>query len=406
MKPINISFKDARKIALHAQRVSKPAIGGRAIDATESVIQHLGYIQIDTISVIERAHHHTLWNRNPRYKHSQLDQLLKQRKIFEYWSHAAAYLPMENYRMCLPNMESVKDGGKLWFKADPKLKKEALKRIEAEGPLQSKDFGNDGKTNLSMWEWKPAKYALETLFMEGELMVTRRDKFQKVYDLRERVLPANIDITTPSPREFSELLVDRYLRAHGFGNVAEISYLRKGAKKELESALSDLHEDGKLIVLKIGDSEYYAQPDILDSLSKPLSRSKAKILSPFDNLVIQRKRMLHLFDFDYQIECYVPEKKRKFGYFSLPILWDAQFVGRVDCKADRKSETFIVKNLALEPNIKQLPKFTNSLARELMLFCNFNKCGRIRIDKVSDKKVKEILVELTDREIADREIEV
>ena len=391
MNRVSISLKEARKIALHSQKVLSVKEKGRAIDVTRSVIQHLGYIQIDTISVIERAHHHTLWIRNPRYQPSQLDKLQRQCNVFEYWSHAAAYLPIEDYRICLPNMELVKKGNRLWFKADPKLKKKVLERIRVEGPLQSKDFENNGKTKLPMWEWKPAKYALETLFMEGELMVVRREKFQKVYDLRDRVLPDHVDRSMPDTRELCEILVDRYLAANGIGTAAQISYLRKGLKKSVEEVLLDYLETGRVLACKVRELTYYATPRSLDLLSTPISRSRLKILSPFDNLVIQRKRISALFGFDYQIECYVPEEKRKFGYFCLPVLWNAELVARMDCKADRKAGILTIRSLVLEDSIKKQEVFFQSLKNELDKFSLFNGCTSWQLDKACGSSVRGML---------------
>ena len=385
---VKLSIKQARKIALHAQQVLAVEKTGRAIDVTRSVIQNLGYIQIDTISVIQRAHHHTLWNRNPRYRPAQLDRLQQQGQVFEYWSHAAAYLPMEDYRMCLPNMRSIKRGDQLWYRANPEIKKQVLARIRDEGPLQSRDFENHGRTRLPMWEWKPAKQALESLFMEGELMVVRRQKFQKVYELRERVLDDSVNTSFPDRQEFADFLVNRYLDAHGIGTAAEITYLRKGMKKDIESRMSALEEEGQLVRVAIGDTTYFATPNSLELLARPLARSRLRILSPFDNLVIQRKRIGHLFGFDYQIECYVPEKKRRHGYFCLPILWNAELVARMDCKAVRKTGMLEVHNLVIESEIKDLDAFLAALVKELLRFMVFNGCGDIRLKKVSDAKLE------------------
>ena len=163
---------------------------GSAAAATLSAIEHLGYIQIDTISAIERAHHHTLWNRNPRYKPSHLDQLLADKKVFEYWSHAASYLPMRDYRYSLPRKQAIKNGEQNhWYERDERLMKSILQRIDSEGPLMARDFENKGKKS-GEWSSKPAKRALENLFMQGDLMVPyHRVNFQKVYHLTERVLP-------------------------------------------------------------------------------------------------------------------------------------------------------------------------------------------------------------------------
>ncbi len=376
---------------LHSQRVLTSEKSGRAIHATLGVIEHLGYIQIDTISVIQRAHHHTLWNRNPRYKNIHLDDLQQQGKIFEYWSHAAACLPMADYRFYQPHKNEIARGRKLWYECDPKVKQQVLRRITAEGPLQAKDFERKERGRLAMWEWKPAKYALEQLFMEGRLMVARRQGFQKVYDLACRVLPHGVNTTMPSTEQWYRFLIERYLRAHGLGQAAEIAYLRPGRKPVVQHQLNLMQEEGRLVRVRVADEFFYAIPAMLEWISKPVPRAKLKLLSPFDNFVIQRRRLSRLFDFDYQIECYVPEARRKYGYFCLPIIWNAALSARMDCKADRKSSTFIIKNLVLEPRLENLDGFTHALEKELRRFMVFNDCRELVIGRVSDQYVRQSL---------------
>ncbi len=250
--------------------------------------------------------------------------------------------------------------------------------------MQSRDFENHGATNLPMWEWKPAKYALETLFMEGELMVVYRDKFQKVYDLRERVLPEDTDTTMPDPDEFLDYLIFGYLNAHGLGTATEIAYLRKGYKKPVESRLLSLAEEGRVITLEVGGQKYWVQPQSLELLNQPLARSRLRILSPFDNLVIQRNRVRNLFRYDYQIECYVPENKRKWGYFCLPILWNGDLVARMDCKADRKRRALEIRRFMVEPKLRRQDAFFTALNKALPEFMQMNGCEHLDLGNLAD----------------------
>jgi len=187
--PNELSADDARKLVLLSQWPASVASGG-ARGATLAAIQHLGYVQIDTISVVVRAHHHTLWNRARGYRPAHLDALLSERRVFEYWAHAAAVLPVEDYRFCLPRMRAIAAGKRHWYAPDRKLMNKVLQRITVDGALRARDFEATGarKKPQAMWDWKPAKRALEQLFMQGELMVARREGFSKVYDLTERVL--------------------------------------------------------------------------------------------------------------------------------------------------------------------------------------------------------------------------
>jgi uncharacterized protein YcaQ len=386
-----LAIQQARKLVLLSQRVPPAQQTGRATAATLSAIEHLGYIQIDTISVIQRAHHHTLWNRNPRYKASQLDQLIADRQVFEYWSHAAAYLPMRDYRFSLPRKLALASGDQdHWYERDERLMKLVRKRIATEGPLMAKDFEHSGK-RIGEWKTKPAKRALEYLFMQGDLMAPCRVNFHKVYDLTERVLPEGTDTTEPDPEEYARFLITRYLRANGLGQAAEIAYLLKDTKPLVAATLEDMVSNGELLQVRAAGSCYYALPASLELLSKPLARSKLKILSPFDNLVIQRKRLKALFGFDYLIECYVPEAKRRYGYFSLPILWDGRLAARMDCRTERKESLLHIHHLAMEPWVLKTDAFFLALRKELESFLQFNQCNRLQLHRTSPAKVKQEL---------------
>ena len=374
-----------------SQRLPPAKQPGSAIAATLSAIKHLGYIQIDTISAIQRAHHHTLWNRNPRYKTSHLNQLIADKQVFEYWSHAAAYLPMRDYRYSLPRKQAIANGDQNhWYERDERLMKSVLKRIAAEGPLMAKDFEHTG-IKTGEWKSKPAKRALEYLFMQGKLMVPYRVNFHKVYDLTERVLPENTDTTLPDPEEYARFLITRYLQANGLGQSAEITYLLKNTKPLVSATLQEMVSNGELLKISAGGNSYYALPASLELLSKSLARSKLKILSPFDNLLIQRKRMQTLFGFDYLIECYVPEAKRQYGYFSLPVLWKGKLVARMDCKTERKKSLLHIHHLALEPWLVKTDAFFLALQKELASFLQFNNCSNLRLHRTSPANFKPVL---------------
>ncbi len=388
----SLSKQEAQKLVLLSQKIPVTKQTGSALDTTLSAIEQLGYIQIDTISVIQRAHHHTLWTRNSRYQNSHLDQLVTDKKVFEYWSHAAAYLPMCDYRYSLVRKNAIASGEQNhWYERDEKIIKSVYKRIKEEGPLMAKDFEYTGKERID-WASKPAKRALEYLFMQGDLMIPYRKNFHKVYDLTERVLPGDIDTSMPSEEEYARFLITRYLEANGLGQASEIAYLLKNTKALIVENLKKMLSNGELVQFKLGENIYFALPNSLDLLGKSLSNNKLKILSPFDNLLIQRKRMQAIFDFDYQIECYVPEEKRKFGYFSLPILWDGKLVARMDCKADRKKSVFHINHLALEPALRKTDAFLVDLGKELAPFIQFNECTAIEVHKTTPTNLRKELI--------------
>ncbi|MBE9028356.1 YcaQ family DNA glycosylase [filamentous cyanobacterium LEGE 11480] len=393
MLTVDLNSRDLRKlrrIALQKQGLTSNSPFGRGLAGTETAIAHLGYVQVDTISVVARAHHHVLHSRVANYQPAMLDQLLKNRRVFEYWSHAAAFLPIAAYRYSLPYKHAIKSGKRHWFKnPDYKLMDQLMERVRAEGPLRSRDI-ESGKTKAGgWWEWKPAKRALEQLYFQGDLMVCERQGFQKAYDLPERVLPADIDTTVPTFSEYAAYLLDQQLACHGFVSLKGITYqrrddqLRKATKQLVEERLAD----GRLIWLKSeACGSYLAPPDLLDR-SLPRIAPQARILSPFDNCVIQRDRLMDLFGFDYQIECYVPQAKRKFGYFCLPLLFQDQFIGRLDCKAHRKQAWLEVKSLYFEATNLDLDRVLPALVTCLRAFAAFQDVDRISITQVFPNKL-------------------
>ncbi len=373
-----------RRIALDAQGLTRAAPFGRGVDATHRALEQIGYVQIDTISIVARAHHHTLWNRVPNYRPTHLDQLVRDGRAFEYWFHAASYLPMRDYRYALPRMHALKSGERHWFRKDRKLMRAVLDRIREEGPLLARDFETPKGRKQGWWDWKPAKRALEQLFMQGELMAAGRNGFQKVYDLPERVLPTNVDTTTPTLDEFAAYLLDTSLRAHGFAIPKEVTYLRRSAplRAALRARLDADVGDGVLIKINDNGNDYYARPEVLDCRA-PRTPARVRLLSPFDNAVIQRDRNVALHDYDYQIECYVPAPKRRFGYFCLPILYRDRFVGRVDCKAHRRLRRLDLLHLHVERDIRDRDRFAAEFARTAREFAAFNDCDAVNAVKIS-----------------------
>ena len=384
-RQLSLSLEQAKKIVLLSQGIHRNNELGRGKDAVYKAIEMLSYVQIDSISVIERAHHHSLWNRVEGYHPGHIDQLLEDKCIFEYWSHAAAYLPMVDYRYSLPRKQAIAGGEKHWFDKDTKLAKKVLDRIKAEGPLQASDFEDKNHNNTGWGDWKPAKKALEQLYMEGELMVVKRQGFQKVYDLSERVLPNHIDTSTPTREEYCQYLINRYLKANGIATPEQVSYLLKGVKSEVRKQCQKMLTNGQLITVRIGEQHYFALPTVTELLEKKLSRNKVRILSPFDNLLIQRKRTKALFNYDYQIECYLPANKRKFGYFSLPLLWGQNFAGRMDVKMDRTSGILNLLHLHIET--ERSNDFIIALKPALDKFLAFNKGWEIDVKKITSSIV-------------------
>lgn len=382
---LEISQQQARRLTLHNLRLD------RENDSTVGAVRQLSYVQIDSISVAARAHHHVLWGRNNAYQEADLDNLVAEKKVFEYWSHAAAFLPMDDYRFSLYPKGEILKADKFWFEKDKKLMRYVLRRIKNEGPLQSKDFEHPPSGANPWYDWKPTKVAMQLLFMEGRLMVAGRQGFQKVYDLAERVIPEGIDLKKPTQKGFCTYLIDRAVAAHGLMTETEIGYLRKGLKKPIKRVLDEKVRKKELIKISLPGSPevYYTRPDYLHGVDGIKPSEQLHILSPFDNLVIQRKRLYNLFNFDYQIECYVPEKKRVYGYYTVPILWGEEFAGRLDPKVDRKTKTLHIKGLWLEEGFSPDDNFLQAFTQKLKAFAGFCGCERVEVEKTTPSKLKQ-----------------
>ena len=368
-----------RRMALASQGLIGSAPFGRGLSGAVKAIEHLGYIQLDSISVIERAHNHIWHSRVPNFKPEQSNQLLERATVFEYWAHAAAYLPMDEYRYYLADKAAVRAGTlRKGYPRDRQLMAQVLKRIADEGPLASKDLEDRRTKSNGWWDWKPAKKAVEALYLEGDLMICSRAGFQKTYDLTERILPKDVDTTPPSLPERAGHMLDQQLRCHGLVSGVGATYgrrdpeLRAAMKAELAQRLST----GALTQVTLPNhSEYFLEPRQLD---RPMPRldNKLKILSPFDNAVIQRKRLIDLFGFDYQLECYVPAPKRKYGYLALPLLYKGAFVGRMDCKAHRTEKVLEVKGVFFEEG-QDTREVNVALEKALADFARFQGCESI-----------------------------
>lgn len=387
---IELSPIQAKRFVIARQGLHKKSVFGSGDSATLACVERLGYVQIDTISVIHRAHHHTLWTRLPTFQQDQLKTLQKAGKVFEYWAHAAAYLPMRDYRFSLPYMKAIAGGQTHWRTPNKKLMKSVLDRIRSDGAARARDFESSGQQSQSTWGGKkPAKHALEQLFIEGQLMISHRDGVEKVFDLPERILPSDLDTSVPSSEEFCRHLILRTLQAQGLATESEIGYLRKGVKAAVRKQIQQMLTDQEIVRVNVRDNpnDYFAIPELIEQAYSTRVTKKVHLLSPFDNLVIQRKRMTQLFDFDYQIECYVPASRRKHGYFCLPILFGDELVGRLDPKADRKHRRLIIRNLVIEKDIQQREPFINELARKILAMAQFNSCETVLIERCNVKPI-------------------
>ncbi|MDE9365763.1 crosslink repair DNA glycosylase YcaQ family protein [Luteipulveratus sp. YIM 133132] len=346
-----ISPEQARRIWLHAQRLDERAPFGSGPEATRAAVERLGYVQIDTINVIERCHHHILWSRIPEYRRADLRHVQSvDKSVFEYWTHALAYIPTEHYRDFLPDMRAQRTAGvPKWMSTITEDDvRRVLRVLRLEGPLTIRDFKDDvlvEKTHL--WaSRKPSKAALELAFARGQVTVSARDGMVKTYDLPARHFGWEQSPRPASERQVHTYLLDRALRAQGLISIDSACYGERPPVKAAVRALVDARVRRRhLLPVTVEGLEkvpHWAEPAVLDAPPEPAA-DLVHILSPFDPLVIQRKRLAAYFGYDHVFEAYVPKAKRLYGYFALPVLVGDEVVAVLDLKTDREQGRLLVQ---------------------------------------------------------------
>lgn len=373
-KPLTAAAARALMVtALGLDRRPAPPPAGKA--DLLAAIRRLGALQIDTIHVVARSPYLVLYSRLGPYEPRWLDELLATGALFEYWAHGACFLPTEDYALYRRRMSG--DGLPGWQRSHAYLaahRDEAqrmLDLIRERGPVRSADFARRDGRSSGWWDWKPEKRLLEALFNAGELMVARRDRFQRVYDLRERVLPGWDDADLPAAEEVLRALLLKAVRALGLAlpRWATTYYYLRG--KEPLAALEELADQGALLRVAV---DGWAEPAYLHPANADLAAAAragelqpelTTLLSPFDPLVSDRARALTVFGFDYALECYTPAAKRRYGYFCLPLLRRGELVGRLDAKAHRAAGLFEVKALYLEAGVRASDDVVADLAGAL-----------------------------------------
>lgn len=361
-------------------------------------IRRMSALQIDTIHIVARSPYLVLWSRLGDYEPRWLEELEAEGELFEYWSHEACFLPIEDYglyrrRMIVPQAMGWKYSH-AWI-AEHRVEVEQLLDFirRRGGPVRSSDFKRtDGKSG-GWWEWKPEKRALEMLFTAGELMIARRHNFQRLYDVRERVLPAWEDAMLPSREEARRELVLKAVRALGITTARWVGDYFRMNKKETAALATELGAEGALLPVSVeGWAETaFVHPDnrklMKAAQAGKLEVSLTTVLSPFDPLVWDRERARVMFGFDYRLECYTPAPKRIYGYFTLPILHRGRLIGRLDPKAHRKEGYFEVKALYLEDGVKVTDELVADVATALRQCAAWHKTPEVVIRQTEPAKL-------------------
>ena len=348
-QPHSLTRTDARRIWLRAQRLDTRAPFGDGPAATAAAVEQLGYVQIDTINVIERCHHHILWNRIPDYRRDDLRQAQSvDKSVFEYWTHALSYVPAKDLRFFIPAMKLHQREGHKWFgSVKPADVRKVMRLIRNDGALTIRDIEDDVLVDKEhLWaSRKPSKRALQLLFYQGRLTISARSGMLKTYELMSRHFGWDKPPKPASARETTAYLLDRALRAQGVVSLDSICHLDAPSKASVRRLIEARVRRGELAPVALegaGKQEHWARPETLDTAGDGASEL-AHILSPFDPLIIQRKRTHLIFDYEHRFEAYVPREKRRFGYFALPVLVGEEIVAALDLKTDRKNRKLLVQ---------------------------------------------------------------
>jgi len=347
-QPHPLTKSAARRIWLKAQRLDVRSPFGEGPQAVAEAVAHLGYVQIDTINVIERCHHHILWTRIPNYRRADLRQAQSvDKSIFEYWTHALSYIAAKDFRFFVADMKLHKREGHRWFASVQPADTRKVMRLLREGALTIRDIEDDvlvEKTHL--WaSRKPSKRALQLAFSTGAVTISERNGMLKTYELMGRHFGWDSPPKQASTSERTAYLLDRALRAQGVVSLDSICHLDAPSKKAVRRLIETRVRRGELapVVLEgAARQEHWAAPDAL-AAPREENGDLAHILSPFDPLIIQRRRTHLFFDYEHLFEAYVPKAKRKLGYFALPVLIGEDIVAALDLKADRQNRKLLMQ---------------------------------------------------------------
>jgi uncharacterized protein YcaQ len=339
----------ARRIWLRAQRLDAREPFGSGPEATAAAVAHLGYVQIDTINVIERCHHHILWTRIPAYRRADLRQAQSVDKtVFEYWTHALSYVPTKDVRFFLPAMRQHRREGHKWLKSVTAADtRKVMRLIRRDGALTIRDIDDDVLTEKEhLWaSRKPSKRALQLAFYTGALTISERNGMLKTYELIDRHFGWEHPPKPASGGEATAYLLDRALRAQGLVSLDSICHLDAPSKPAVRRLIETRVRRGELVPVALegaGKQEHWAMPALLEAAAQD-QLQLVHILSPFDPLIIQRKRTALIFDYEHRFEAYVPKDKRRFGYFALPVLVDDEIVAAIDLKTDRQHRKVLLR---------------------------------------------------------------
>ena len=400
-------LKAVRAAALRAQGLDAPNPRGFRAGADDvcAAVRRVGWTQIDTLQVVNRAQYLTLWSRLGDYDMETLDRLAfdggsdspdNARRLFEYWAHAACLIPLDEYRNFIPMMRRRRRGRGGWHRkwaSDPdnlRLTRTILAKIRADGAGKPSDFRTEKKTPGAWWNWDSAKIALEYLYDVGDLAIANRVNFQRVYDARERVLPRWVDASEPSEEEALRRLLEISLKALGICEPPQVGDYFHMKRTEAKPLVESLISDGVFLPVRAETADGKARDMLIHRDNRnPLDMAadgeikprRTTFLSPFDSLFWARGRDESVWEFNQILECYKREPDRIWGYFCLPILYGDRLVGRFDPKMERKTGVLRIKSLHLEPGVRPSARLAASAARAMRDFMRFHAARDLAIER-------------------------
>lgn len=382
-----ITPSHARRVLLAAQGLLSPPTHPATKADVLATIRRMQVLQIDTIHVVARSPYLVLWSRLGAYQARWLDELLAEGQLFEYWSHEACFLPIEDYpwyrALMVAGMSRSWVYSQTWLEEHADQMTHLKQLISQRGEVRSADFARTDGQKSGWWNWKFEKMALEMLHTSGELMIARRERFQRIYSLRQHLLPTWDDTQTPSLEQARRWFALAAIHALGVAPARWVADYFRTKKRETPAVINQLLDEGALKTVKLQGSDelWYYHPNqttlLEQAMAGALVPQVTTLLSPFDPIVWDRARALELFGFDYRIECYTPAPKRRYGYFSLPILFGDQLVGRLDAKAHRQERLFEIKTIFLEPGVPLSEPLLTELSRAIQACANWHQTPNV-----------------------------
>ena len=386
-----VNNQSARNLFLARHALSEDPRQKQSRGDLLSLIERIGFVQVDSINTVARAHDMILFARNQTYRPDHLKSLLeKDRDLFENWTHDAAIIPTRFFPYWRPrfarNAERIKERWSDWHRPGfVEMLDDILTHIDQNGAAMSRDVGTDEKkSNGGWWDWHPSKTALEYLWRTGELAICRREGFQKVYDLTRRVIPQHHHTHLPDDEALIDWACASAIDRLGFATSGEIAAFWASVTPKEAAAWCKRHLGDTLVEVEIEGADgvkprrAFARPDLPDQAREAAPPPDCiRILSPFDPALRDRKRTERLFGFQYTIEVFVPAPKRKYGYYVFPILEGNRLIGRIDMKCHRDSGALMVTGLWLEPGVKASKQRIGKLEAELDRYRRFTGCERV-----------------------------